>query len=115
MIIIPIFIIIMVVFVIKDGTNSDMSIRFSLGLSVQIFMIIIPIYIIIMVIFIVKYGTNFDVSSLLIRACQSQYLWLLSQYLLFYGSIYCKIWFCLCWGFTAQSTQWGHVERGQFT
>ena len=21
----------------------------------------------------------------------------------------------LCWGFTAQSTQWGHVERGQFT
>ena len=23
--------------------------------------------------------------------------------------------FCLSWGFTAQSTQWGHVERGQFT
>ena len=23
--------------------------------------------------------------------------------------------FFLCWGFTAQSTQWGHVERGQFT
>ena len=22
---------------------------------------------------------------------------------------------CLFWGFTAQSTQWGHVERGQFT
>ena len=22
---------------------------------------------------------------------------------------------CLCWGFTVQSTQWGHVERGQFT
>ena len=22
---------------------------------------------------------------------------------------------CLCWGFTAQSTEWGHVERGQFT
>ena len=22
---------------------------------------------------------------------------------------------CLCWGFTAQSTQWGHVQRGQFT
>ena len=22
---------------------------------------------------------------------------------------------CLCWGFTAQSTQWGHVKRGQFT
>ena len=22
---------------------------------------------------------------------------------------------CLCWGFTAQSAQWGHVERGQFT
>ena len=22
---------------------------------------------------------------------------------------------CLCWGFTAQSTQWGLVERGQFT
>ena len=21
----------------------------------------------------------------------------------------------LRWGFTAQSTQWGHVERGQFT
>ena len=25
------------------------------------------------------------------------------------------LWVCLCWGFTAQSTQWGHVERGQFT
>ena len=23
--------------------------------------------------------------------------------------------FCLCWGFTVHSTQWGHVERGQFT
>ena len=23
--------------------------------------------------------------------------------------------FCLCWGFTAQSIPWGHVERGQFT
>ena len=23
--------------------------------------------------------------------------------------------FCLFWGITAQSTQWGHVERGQFT
>ena len=22
---------------------------------------------------------------------------------------------CLRWGFTAQSTQWGHVECGQFT
>ena len=22
---------------------------------------------------------------------------------------------CLCWGFRAQSTQWGHVKRGQFT
>ena len=22
---------------------------------------------------------------------------------------------CMCWGFMAQSTQWGHVERGQFT
>ena len=21
----------------------------------------------------------------------------------------------VCWGFTAQSTQWGHVERSQFT
>ena len=21
----------------------------------------------------------------------------------------------LCWGLTAQSTQWGHVESGQFT
>ena len=26
------------------------------------------------------------------------------------GSLY-----CLCWGFTAQSIQWGHVECGQFT
>ena len=25
------------------------------------------------------------------------------------------IFVCLCWGFTAKSTQWGHVERGQFT
>ena len=24
-------------------------------------------------------------------------------------------WICLCWGFMAQSTQWGHVERGQAT
>ena len=23
--------------------------------------------------------------------------------------------FCMCWGFTAQLTQWGNVERGQFT
>ena len=23
--------------------------------------------------------------------------------------------FVLCWDFTAQSTQWGHVERDQFT
>ena len=22
---------------------------------------------------------------------------------------------CLCWGFTAQSTQWGHVDLDQFT
>ena len=22
---------------------------------------------------------------------------------------------CLCWGITAQSTQWGHVKCGQFT
>ena len=22
---------------------------------------------------------------------------------------------CLCWGFMAQSTQWGHVKRSQFT
>ena len=28
----------------------------------------------------------------------------------------CEVWsVCLIWGFTAQSTQWGHVERGQFT
>ena len=25
------------------------------------------------------------------------------------------IFFYLCWGFTAQSTQWAHVKRGQFT
>ena len=31
--------------------------------------------------------------------------WLADQY----------VYVCLCWGFTAQSTQWGHVERGQFT
>ena len=24
-------------------------------------------------------------------------------------------WICLCWGFTTQSTQRGHVKRGQFT
>ena len=28
---------------------------------------------------------------------------------------YLSYFVCLCWGFTAQSTQWGHVERGQFT
>ena len=27
----------------------------------------------------------------------------------------CHVCVCLHWGFTAQSTQWGHVERGQFT
>ena len=26
-----------------------------------------------------------------------------------------QVYVCLCWGFTAQLTQWGHVERGQFT
>ena len=26
-----------------------------------------------------------------------------------------KVFDCLFWGFTAQSIQWGHVERGQFT
>ena len=26
-----------------------------------------------------------------------------------------KVGACLCWCFTAQSTQWGHVEHGQFT
>ena len=56
-------------------------------------MIIIPIFIIITVVFIVKYGTNFDVSLLLIRACQYQYLLLLSHYLLSYGSFDCKIWY----------------------
>ena len=25
--------------------------------------------------------------------------------------IVCVLVYCLCWGFTAQSTQWGHVER----
>ena len=25
------------------------------------------------------------------------------------------VFFCCCWGFTAQSTQWGHVEHCQFT
>ena len=24
-------------------------------------------------------------------------------------------WICLCWGFTAQLTQWVNIERGQFT
>ena len=36
--------------------------------------------------------------------------------LLHVKSKFCR--FCrkyLCWGFTAQSTQWGHVERGHFT
>ena len=28
---------------------------------------------------------------------------------------YTILYICLCWGFTAQSTQWGHVKRGQFT
>ena len=30
-------------------------------------------------------------------------------------AVLCLFFVCLCWGFTAQSTQWGHVERGQFT
>ena len=35
----------------------------------------------------------------------------------FYNYLYLmRTWqICLCWGFTAQSTQWGHVEHGQFT
>ena len=33
-----------------------------------------------------------------------------------FSSYFTKIYVvCLCWGFTAQSTQWGHVESGQFT
>ena len=40
----------------------------------------------------------------------------LSSYLSFKtrGHVYSSC-VCLCWGFTAQSTQWGHVEHGQFT
>ena len=30
-------------------------------------------------------------------------------------TLICLADFCLCWGFTAQPTRWGHVERGQFT
>ena len=42
----------------------------------------------------------------------------------FYGPVntmgWCRAWsiytfVCLCWGFMAQSTQWGDVEHGQFT
>ena len=29
--------------------------------------------------------------------------------------LYVSQYICLCWGFTAQSIQWGHVERGRFT
>ena len=36
----------------------------------------------------------------------------IKKYSILYGV---KVSICLCWGFTAQSTQWGHVERGQFT
>ena len=32
-----------------------------------------------------------------------------------YNFVANSVFVCLCWGFTAQSTQWGHVERGQFT
>ena len=28
---------------------------------------------------------------------------------------YISVFVCLYWDFTAQSIQWGHVERGQFT
>ena len=31
------------------------------------------------------------------------------------GGGYSEEFVCLCRGFMAQSTQWGHVERGQFT
>ena len=31
------------------------------------------------------------------------------------STTYVFMFICLCWGFTAQSTQWGHVEHGQFT
>ena len=34
--------------------------------------------------------------------------WLKKKHLIWY-------YVCLCWGFTAQSTQQGHVERSQFT
>ena len=26
-----------------------------------------------------------------------------------------KLFICFCWGFTAQSTKWGHVKHGHFT
>ena len=42
----------------------------------------------------------------------------LSPELSFFEQLLVKItrgFVCLCWGFMAQSIQWGHVERGQFT
>ena len=56
-------------------------------------------------------------SSLLVCGGWFQ-MWCLFYYCLFHISPAFGAsgrWFCLCWGFTAQSTQCGHVERGQFT
>ena len=48
------------------------------------------------------------------------FMWLNLPYhklFVFSISVFCSIFtlICLCWGFTAQSNQWGHVERGHFT
>ena len=42
-------------------------------------------------------------------------LYCIWHYLKVYHKPEQMIFICLCWGFTAQSTQWGNVERSQFT
>ena len=40
---------------------------------------------------------------------------LLFYYYYYYVWSFFVLYVCLCWGFTAQSTQWCHVERSHFT
>ena len=72
------------------------------------------------------FASTFDISSTIrpttIKPCKVLLLNVLTRQIpwpgdldLYFGCSDSDICLCcLCWGFTAQSTQWGHIERGQF-
>ena len=59
----------------------------------------------------------FDTTSLLDLLGNIMWLWLFLYIFYTTDDIQEHTWsfYWLCWGFTAQSTEWGHVECGQFT